>query len=145
MAISYYNRSFNETFGDRRVLVTGNTGFKGSWLTFWLLQLGAEVAGYSNEERTTPSMYDELALCYQINQFVGDIPDFDSVKESIEEVRPDFIFHLAAQSIVSTIIESPHRTFQTNTLGTVTLLEALRVSNFKGVAVLITSDKGYVS
>lgn len=143
MEISHPNIGFEENFDRRRVLVTGNTGFKGSWLTFWLLQLGADVAGYSNEERTVPSMYDELGLFNRVKQFTGDIADFDSVKNSIEEFCPDYIFHLAAQSIVSTSIASPLKTFQTNTLGTVTLLEAIRVSNFKGVAVLITSDKCY--
>jgi len=130
-------------FSGKKIYITGNTGFKGSWLTFWLLQLGAEVAGYSNEEKTTPSLYEELSLLDQITQFTGDISDFDLLKRSIEEFRPDFIFHLAAQSIVSTSIESPLSTFQTNTLGTVMLLEAIRVSNFNGVAVLITSDKCY--
>ena len=134
---------FKDSFAGRRVLVTGNTGFKGSWLTFWLLKLGAEVAGYSNEERTAPSMYEELGLSDHIAQYTGDITNFELLKTSIEEFRPDFIFHLAAQSIVSTSIASPLRTFETNTLGTVTLLEAIRVSNFKGVAVLITSDKCY--
>ena len=130
-------------FSGRKVLITGNTGFKGSWLTFWLLLLGAKVAGYSNEERTTPSLYEELFLKDQIKQFIGEISDFSSLKTSIEEFRPDFIFHLAAQSIVSTSIEAPLRTFQTNTMGTVALLEAIRVSKYKGVAVLITSDKCY--
>ena len=143
MEMSHPNVSFKEEFDGRRVLVTGNTGFKGSWLTFWLLQLGAKVAGYSNEEMTTPSMYKELGLLGQIKQFIGDISEINSVKNSIEEFRPDFIFHLAAQSIVSTSIEDPLRTFRINTLGTVTLLEALRVSNFRGIAVLITSDKCY--
>jgi CDP-glucose 4,6-dehydratase len=134
---------FKSVFCGKKVLITGNTGFKGSWLTYWLLQLGAKVAGYSNEEKTNPSMYEELVLSNQITQFTGDISNFDLLKSSIEEFRPDFIFHLAAQSIVSTSVISPLRTFETNTLGTVTLLEAIRVSNFKGVAVLITSDKCY--
>lgn len=143
MEIKGRNLSFTDSFAGRRVLVTGNTGFKGSWLTFWLLQLGAEVAGYSNEEKTKPSMYEELGLRNQISQFTGDITNLNLLKKSIEEFRPDFIFHLAAQSIVATSILSPLRTFETNTLGTITLLEALRVCNFKGVAVLITSDKCY--
>lgn len=134
---------FTQSFAGRRVLVTGNTGFKGSWLTFWLLQLGADVAGYSNEEKTNPSMHEELGLSDHITQFTGDITNFELLKNSIEVFRPDFIFHLAAQSIVSTSIISPLRTFETNTIGTVTLLEAVRVSNFQGVAVLITSDKCY--
>ena len=143
MEMSHPNVSFKEEFDGQRVLVTGNTGFKGSWLTLWLLHLGAEVAGYSNEDRTTPSLYEELGLLDQIEQFIGDISDLNSLKNSIEEFHPDFIFHLAAQSIVSTSIKDPLRTFHTNTLGTVTLLEAIRVSNFKGVAILITSDKCY--
>lgn len=134
---------FSDSFAGRRVLVTGNTGFKGSWLSFWLLKLGAEVAGYSNHEKTTPSMYEKLNLSDQITQYTGDITNFELLRNSIEEFRPEFIFHLAAQSIVSTSVSFPLRTFETNTLGTITLLEALRVSNFKGVAVLITSDKCY--
>jgi CDP-glucose 4,6-dehydratase len=143
MEVRISENSLKNEFSGRKVFITGNTGFKGSWLTFWLLQLGAEVAGYSNKERTTPSMYEELGLSDRIKQFTGDISDFNSVKTSIEEFRPDFIFHLAAQSIVSKSIESPLVTFQTNTLGTVTLLEAIRVTEYKGIAVLITSDKCY--
>ena len=136
-------RTLKSEFSGRKVLITGNTGFKGSWLTYWILQLGAEVAGYSDEEKTTPSLYEELNLSNQITQYTGDISDLDLLKNSIEEFRPDFIFHLAAQSIVSTSIESPLKTFQTNTLGTITLLEVIRVTNFEGVAILITSDKCY--
>jgi CDP-glucose 4,6-dehydratase len=130
-------------FSGRKVLITGNTGFKGSWLTYWILQLGAEVAGYSDEEKTTPSLYEELGLSNQITQYTGDITDLDLLRNSIEEFRPDFIFHLAAQSIVSTSIDSPLKTFQTNTLGTITLLEIIRITDFEGVAILITSDKCY--
>lgn len=143
MAMSDLSCKLMNTFGGRKVLITGNTGFKGSWLSLWLLQLGAIVAGYSNEEKTNPSLYDELKLLGRTVQYTGDISNFELIKSAIEEFRPDYIFHLAAQSIVSTSIEYPLRTFLTNTLGTVTLLEALRVSNFRGIAVLITSDKCY--
>ncbi len=143
MAMSDLSCKLMNTFGGRKVLITGNTGFKGSWLTSWLLQIGAIVAGYSNEEKTNPCLYDELKLLGQTVQYTGDISNFELIKSAIEEFRPDYIFHLAAQSIVSTSIDSPLATFQTNTLGTVTLLEAIRVSNFKGIAVLVTSDKCY--
>lgn len=143
MEIDNSGSVFRNNFSGKKVLITGNTGFKGTWLTFWLLQLGATVAGYSNEERTKPSMYEELGLSHRIRQFTGDISDFELVKASINEFSPDFIFHLAAQSIVSTGIRFPLETFKTNTLGTVTVLEALRTLRFKGVAVMITSDKCY--
>ena len=130
-------------FGGKKVFITGNTGFKGSWLSKWLIELGAIVAGYSDEKLTEPSLYEELQLDSLINQFTGEITDFAALQTSISEFQPDYIFHLAAQSIVATSIDNPLETFRTNTLGTVTLLEVIRTCNFKGVAVLITSDKCY--
>lgn len=143
MEINNPENHFKKEFAGKKVLITGNTGFKGTWLTLWLLKLGADVAGYSNQERTNPSMYDELDVSKQITQYNGDISDLNKLKTSIAEYSPDYVFHLAAQSIVSKGLQSPLETFQTNTLGTITLLEAFRILNFKGVVVLITSDKCY--
>jgi CDP-glucose 4,6-dehydratase len=130
-------------FRNKRVFVTGNTGFKGSWLSHWLLQMGAVVAGYSDNSKTEPSLYDDLNLSQRVTQYTGEISDFESVFKAVKEFNPDFIFHLAAQSIVSASIKSPRETFRTNTLGTVTVLEVIRVLEFKGPAILITSDKCY--
>ena len=138
-----FSSQLADHFAGRRIFVTGNTGFKGSWLSHWLLELGANVAGYSDENLTTPSLYNELSLNARVKQVTGDIADFDLLRTTVKEYEPDYIFHLAAQSIVSTSLEKPLETFRTNTLGSVTLLEVLRSLKFDGIAVLITSDKCY--
>lgn len=135
---------FENTYHGKRVLVTGHTGFKGAWLTTWLLELGAEVHGLANGIPTQPSLYELLGLADRIQQnHQGDIRDLDFVKKAIATVRPDFIFNLAAQSIVKKSLESPLDTLTTNLLGHVHLLEAVRDVGQPCVMVMVTSDKCY--
>ena len=134
---------YNEVFKNKKVLVTGNTGFKGSWLTTWLLQLGADVYGISNEVPTNPSMFEVLELQQKINHSFIDIRDYEKLKNKIVEIEPDFIFHLAAQPIVSISYADPVGTISSNVLGTTHVLESIRNLNNKCVAIIITSDKCY--
>ena len=134
---------FNDMYRNRRVLVTGHTGFKGAWLCEWLLGLGATVAGYSLIPPTAPSLFNELGLAYRLSHFVGDIRDFDCLLGAVGEFRPDFVFHLAAQSLVRKAYDAPVETYGVNIMGTVNLLEVLRLSGRPCVAVLVTSDKCY--
>jgi CDP-glucose 4,6-dehydratase len=134
---------FSNAYRGKRVLVTGHTGFKGSWLTAWLLRLGADVIGYSRDIPTMPAMFSELGLAERIRHHTGDVRDLDSLRSLILAERPDFIFHLAAQAIVSTSYADPIDTITTNAIGTMNLLEALRRVDFPCVAILITSDKCY--
>ncbi|MDR3221364.1 MAG: GDP-mannose 4,6-dehydratase, partial [Candidatus Accumulibacter sp.] len=124
------NKLFDGIYAGEKVLVTGNTGFKGSWLTVWLLRLGAKVYGLSKDIPTQPSLFESLALRERITHYEADVRDAAAVKKVIEEVRPTFIFHLAAQPIVSYSYENPLETLATNVLGTANILEALRVLNF---------------
>ena len=135
--------SFNNIYNNKTVLVTGNTGFKGSWLTTWLLSLGAKVVGFSDKVPTTPSMYETLRLEEKIKQVWGDVRDKDSVQGTINSYRPDFVFHLAAQAIVSTSYKEPLDTISTNVMGTACVLDALKNVDWDCTAVIITSDKAY--
>lgn len=130
-------------FKGRRVLVTGHTGFKGSWLTAWLLKLGAKVAGLSDGIPTEPSHFVTTGLKERIEHHIADLRDAATVEAIIHETRPDYVFHLAAQALVRRSYASPLATFHTNILGTAHLLEALRGLDKPCVAVLITSDKCY--
>lgn len=134
---------FANIYNGRRVLVTGHTGFKGSWLTAWLLKLGAEVVGISKDVPTQPAMFEELGLARRIRHYQADIRDLAVMRELIESERPDFIFHLAAQAIVSTSYSDPVETITTNVVGTMNILEVLRAFEHPCVAVMITSDKCY--
>ena len=138
-----YKNQFSGIYRGKRVLVTGHTGFKGSWLVTWLLKLGAEVIGFSDRVPTDPAMFEVLDLEPRINHFIGDIRDPEMIANLIEEMRPDFIFHLAAQAIVSTSYQDPLDTISTNVMGTANVLEALRKTNYPCTAVIITSDKCY--
>lgn len=124
-------------------MVTGNTGFKGSWLSVWLNQLGADVFGLSNAVPTNPSMFEALQLSNRVTHHVADIRDLAAVKRITHAIRPDFVFHLAAQPIVATSYADPVGTISTNALGTVHLLEAIRELDHPCQVVLITSDKCY--
>jgi len=134
---------FGSIYKNKKVLITGNTGFKGSWLTIWLLKLGAKVYGISKDIPTEPSMFEELGLKTKIAHYEEDVRELESVKGIIEEVKPDFVFHLAAQSLVSVSYSDPIETVTTNVIGTANVLEALKESNHNCVGVIITSDKCY--
>jgi len=134
---------FGNTYQGKRVLVTGHTGFKGSWLTTWLLRLGANVIGVSKDVPTHPAMFEELALAGRIKHIQADIRALDTLRDVISGEQPDFIFHLAAQAIVSISYSDPADTMTTNVVGTMNILEALRKLERPCVAVLITSDKCY--
>lgn len=134
---------FNNIYKDKKVLVTGHTGFKGTWLTTWLLKLGADVLGISKDIPTTPSMFEELKLEHKITHYQEDIRDLSKMIEIISNEKPDFLFHLAAQPIVSLSYENPIETLSSNIMGTANILEALRLINLKCTVVMITSDKAY--
>ena len=136
-------QAFEGTYAGRRVLVTGHTGFKGSWLCLWLTQLGAEVAGFAIDVPTSPSNFELLDLPKRLRHYQGDIRDRARLAEVLDDFRPEIIFHLAAQSLVRRSYENPAVTFETNALGMVNLLECLRARPHIEVAVLITSDKAY--
>lgn len=134
---------FCNTYLGKKVLVTGHTGFKGSWLTAWLLKLGAEVVGISKDVPTNPSMFIEMGLEKRIRHHLADIRDLARLCEILREERPDFVFHLAAQAIVSVSYVDPVETVTSNVVGTMNLLEALCSCDHHCIAVLITSDKCY--
>ena len=134
---------FSNTFKNKKVLVTGNTGFKGSWLSAWLIGLEADVYGISNDIPTNPSMFEVLNLKDQITHFNEDVRNYTSIKKIIKNIKPDFLFHMAAQPIVVTSYKEPIDTISTNVIGTANILEALREINHKCTAVVITSDKCY--
>lgn len=139
----YETMAFNGIYKGKKVLVTGNTGFKGAWLSAWLLSLGADVYGYSLDVPTDPAMFYVCGLDKRIHNTFGDIQDKDKLCAYIHEIRPDFIFHLAAQAIVSTSYQLPFETVGANVMGTAAVLEALRTADWQCTCVLITSDKVY--
>lgn len=134
---------FKGVYNDKKVLITGNTGFKGSWLSAWLIELGANVYGISNDIPTEPSMFKILDLEKKITHFKEDIRNYESIKKIIQTIKPDFLFHMAAQPIVVTSYKDPVDTISTNVMGTTNILESLRNINYKCTAVIITSDKCY--
>lgn len=134
---------FANSYSNKRVLVTGHTGFKGSWLTAWLLKLGATVAGISKDIPTVPSAFQEMHLEPRISHYMGDVRDLAFATKVIADFQPDFVFHLAAQAIVSSSYEAPLETISNNVMGTATILEVLRLLNLNCTAVIITSDKCY--
>jgi len=135
--------AFNNIYKDKKVLITGNTGFKGSWLSTWLCTLGAEVYGYSLNVPTHPSMFETLELEKRIHHKFGDIRNRDEFMEYVQEIKPDFIFHLAAQALVLTSYREPLDTITTNVVGTSVVCEAIRHIDWNCTCVLITSDKAY--
>jgi CDP-glucose 4,6-dehydratase len=128
-------------FKKKKIIVTGHTGFKGSWLFTWLDKLGADIVGISKSIPTHPSHYETLSL--KKNSFWIDIRDKKKLKKKILSFQPDFIFHLAAQSLVFESIKNPIDTWNTNLIGTLNVLESLRDYKKKCSVVLVTSDKCY--
>ena len=134
--------SFTNNFKNKVVLVTGNTGFKGSWLSLWLNLMGAKVIGVSKDIPTIPSHYKLNNKFYMKNEKF-DLSNKKLITKIIKNSKPDYIFHLAAQAIVLESYSDPYATYQSNTVGTLNILESLKESNHKCTAILITSDKCY--
>lgn len=135
--------AFNNIYKGKKVLITGNTGFKGSWLTTWLLSMGAKVYGYSLSVPTNPSMFETLNLEGKIHQHYGDIREREEFNDYVQEIRPDFLIHLAAQALVLTSYREPFDTVTTNVTGTAVVCEAIKNITWNCTCVLITSDKAY--
>jgi CDP-glucose 4,6-dehydratase len=135
--------SFNKIFKDKTIIVTGNTGFKGAWLSVWLHNLGAKVVGISKDIPTKPSLFEELQLVDKMEHHYINVTDAKAIETVFKNTQPDFVFHLAAQPIVSTSYSDPLDTFNTNVMGTANVLEALKSLTKPCKVVMITSDKCY--
>ena len=127
----------------RRVLVTGHTGFKGSWLALWLDAMGAEVTGFALPAPTDPSLFETARVAERVRHIEGDVRDLSALHAAFAEARPEMVFHLAAQPLVRLSYEEPVETFATNVMGTVNLLEAARHSAGVRAILCVTSDKCY--
>ena len=134
------NSSF---WSGKKVFITGHTGFKGSWLSIWLNEMGATLKGYSLEPITKPSLYYEVNVSTIMQSEYGDIRDFPKLSKSISDFKPDVIFHLAAQALVRQSYKDPIETYSTNVMGTVHLLEAARKTENTKAIINVTSDKCY--
>jgi len=143
MTLQRFHRPNPEFWRGRRVLLTGHTGFKGSWLAFWLLELGAEVTGLALPPEPGPNLFGALGLAARLNHRIGDIRDPEVLRDVAEACRPEVVLHLAAQPLVRRSYSEPVSTWETNVMGTIHLLEALRRLPEPCTAVLITTDKVY--
>lgn len=137
------NKRLCEFYKDKKVFITGITGFKGSWLAETLLLFGADVSGIGLEPNTTPNIFSALSLKSRTNTKIGDVRDRSFVEKSIKDSEPDILFHLAAQPLVRDSYDLPHHTIETNIMGTTNVLESLRALNLIKNAVIITTDKVY--
>ena len=134
---------FNGIYQNRKVLITGHTGFKGSWLSLLLHQLGAEVYGYALEPPTTPSLYTEAKIKELVTSKIADIRDLETLQNFVQEVQPEIVIHMAAQPLVRDSYKIPVETYATNVMGTVNLLEAVRSTTSVKALVNVTTDKCY--
>lgn len=133
----------SEFWKGKRVLITGHTGFKGSWLAFWLKTLGADVCGYALAPETQPNLFETLRLESEIQSVNGDIRDLENFDKVLKKFQPEIVFHLAAQSLVRKSYRAPVETYTTNVIGTINVLEAARTVDSVKAVVIITTDKVY--
>lgn len=143
MVEEIHRKEFGDFYAGKTVLITGHTGFKGSWLALWLKLLGASVVGFSLEPPTAPSHFDSLRLKEYITHVCGDIRKPAQLEEVFHAYQPEIVFHLAAQPLVRQSYIEPHLTYETNVMGTVNVLEAVRKNPYVRVVLNITSDKCY--
>jgi CDP-glucose 4,6-dehydratase len=134
---------FNGVYKRKTVLVTGHTGFKGAWLSLWLDSLGANVVGYALPPPTNPCLFDAVGLGKRVKHIIGDVRDAINLERVIREYNPDIVFHLAAQPLVRLSYKEPRETYETNVMGTVNILEAVRHAENIRSCVIVTSDKCY--
>ena len=135
---------YNNVYNGKTVLVTGHTGFKGSWLSIWLTMLGAKVVGYSLEPYSERGNFEACHLHDRLYADIrGDVRDFEKLNETIKTHKPEIIFHLAAQALVRTAYQHPRETYETNIMGSINVLEAVRQNECVKTVVMITSDKCY--
>ena len=134
---------FRDAYKNKKVLITGHTGFKGSWLSLWLTELGANVIGYSLEPPTEPSLFGAIRLKDKITHITGDVRDEKHLIATCEKYQPEFIFHLAAQPIVRLSYKEPKLTYETNVMGTVNVLDTVKRTHSVRVCIIVTSDKCY--
>jgi CDP-glucose 4,6-dehydratase len=127
----------------RRVLVTGHTGFKGSWISLWLASMGAEVTGLSDRVPTSPSLFELARVGEDVRDVRADVRDADAVARAVAEARPEVVLHLAAQPLVRASFAAPRETYEVNVMGTVNVLEAVRATEGVRAVVNVTSDKCY--
>jgi CDP-glucose 4,6-dehydratase len=134
---------FDGIYKDKNVLVTGHTGFKGSWLSIWLNELGANVIGYALDPYTDQDNFVVTNLSEKITDHRGEIRDYDNLLRTFKEEKPEIVFHLAAQPLVRLSYKEPRETYEINVMGTVNILEAARQSDSVKTVIIITSDKCY--
>jgi CDP-glucose 4,6-dehydratase len=134
---------FDNQYSNRRVLVTGHTGFKGSWLCQWLLDLGAHVIGFSLPPEPESILFQHLELEKRIDHYIGDIRDKKRINQVVLATKPEIIFHLAAQPLVRRSYREPSITWETNVIGSLNLFEAIKAATSVSVCVVITTDKCY--
>ena len=132
-----------EFWKGKKILVTGHTGFKGSWLSLWLQNMGAKVIGVSLDPPTSPSLYEQARVAEGMDSLRADIRDLNQIKDIFKEHKPEIVFHLAAQPLVRYSYREPVETYQTNVMGTLHVLEAIRCIDSVRAAVMITTDKCY--
>ena len=130
-------------YKNKKVLVTGHTGFKGTWLCKMLLMAGAEVTGYSLEPPTEPDLFSMSGIEGQMRSVIGDIRDYESLKKVFDETQPELVFHLAAQPIVRDSYKNPVYTYETNVMGSVNILECIRQTDCVKSFLNVTTDKVY--
>lgn len=136
--------SFNTSFWrNRRIFITGHTGFKGSWLCLWLHAMGAQVTGYALDPPTTPNLFEQANVESAVHSIRGDVRNFDDLRNALDAAAPEVVIHMAAQSVVRRSYEDPIENYSTNVMGTVNLLEALRQLRRPCAVVNVTSDKCY--
>jgi CDP-glucose 4,6-dehydratase len=135
---------FDGFYRNKRIFVTGHTGFKGAWLSLWLAELGAQVHGYSLEPPTQPNLFEEADVRTRLaSHRIADVRDAETLANAIHVVKPDLVFHLAAQALVRRSYREPRQTYETNVMGTVNLLDAARRADSVRVCQIVTSDKCY--
>ena len=141
--MNLYIKDIKDIYKNKKVLITGHTGFKGSWLSLWLLELGANVIGYSLEPPTHPNLFEALSLNKKLIHIIGDVRDEKKLSSVFKKYKPEFVFHLAAQPLVRLSYTEPKLTYETNIIGTINVLEAVRKTDSVRVCVVITTDKCY--